>query len=403
MSASQREKAARGFGTRAVHAGERQAVPHRPAVVPIYQTAPFLFDDVAELDRTFAEPNPTGLYSRYANPTVRVVEEKIATLEGVEDAVAFASGMGAISGALSTFLRSGDRLLAAADVYGGTSAWLGWLAERHPEVRIERLPLGELASCLERTDETLRAVYFETPTNPVLTCGDIGRIARAAHSRGAVVIVDNTFATPVLQRPAEHGADLVVHSATKFLGGHSDLTAGLVAGPAGLIQQVRTTMLQGGACLDPHAAFLLGRGMKTLALRVERQSANAAHLVERLQGHRRVARVHYPGLDPVGRAQMRSGGALFAFDLAGGLEESGEAAARLVERLEVFQIMPSLGSIESGVILPRIASHRSLTVQQRAALGIAEGTVRVCCGIEDPEDLAADLEQALASLDGGGR
>jgi cystathionine beta-lyase/cystathionine gamma-synthase len=403
MSGSQRETAARGFGTRAVHAGERQAVPHRPAVVPIYQTAPFLCDDVAELDRTFAEPSPTGLYSRYANPTVRVVEEKIAALEGVDDAVAFASGMGAISGALSTLLRSGDRLLAAADVYGGTSAWLGWLAERHPEVRIERLPLGELASRLEQPlegAETFRAVYFETPTNPVLTCGDIGRIARAAHSRGAVVIVDNTFATPVLQRPAEHGADLVVHSATKFLGGHSDVTAGLVAGAAGLIQQVRTTMLQGGACLDPHAAFLLARGMKTLALRVERQSANAARLVERLQRHRRVARVHYPGLDPVGRAQMRSGGALFAFDLAGGLEESREAATRLVERLEVFQIIPSLGSIESSVILPRIASHRSLTVQQRAALGIGEGTVRVCCGIEDPEDLAADLEQALASLDG---
>jgi cystathionine beta-lyase/cystathionine gamma-synthase len=412
MSGSQRETAAaRGFGTRAVHAGERQAVPHRPAVVPIYQTAPFLFDDVAELDRTFAEPSPTGLYSRYANPTVRVVEEKIAALEGVEDAVAFASGMGAISGVLSTLLRSGDRLLAAADLYGGTSAWLGWLAERHPEIRIERRPLGELAPRLEQTDGTFRAVYFETPTNPVLTCGDIGRIARAAHARGntrgddrgAVVIVDNTFATPVLQRPAEHGADLVVHSATKFLGGHGDVTAGLAAGPADLIRQVRTTMLQGGACLDPHAAFLLARGMKTLALRVERQSANAARLVERLQGHPRATRVHYPGLDPVGRAQMRSGGALFAFDLAGSPEESGEAAARLVERLEVFQIIPSLGSIESGVILPRIASHRGLTAEQRAALGIGEGTVRVCCGIEDPEDLVADMEQALASLEDGDR
>jgi cystathionine beta-lyase/cystathionine gamma-synthase len=387
-------KTARGFGTRAVHSGERQDVPRRPAVVPIYQTAPFLFDGVAELDEAFGGSSHEALYSRYANPTVRVVEEKIAALEEVDDGVAFASGMAAISGTLLTLLRSGDRIVAAAALYGGTLAWLGALERHHPEVQVERVPLKELAGHLERSDEPLRVVYLETPTNPVLTCCDIRRVARAAHARGAAVVVDNTFATPVLQRPAALGADLVVHSATKFLGGHSDLTAGLVAGPAGLIEQVRASMVRSGACLDPHAAFLLARGMRTLALRVERQSYNATRLVEFLQGHPRVSRVHYPGLDPVGRAQMAAGGPMLAFDLDGGRD----AADRLAESLEVFQIIPSLGGVESGVLLPRIASHRDLTIEQRAALDIAEGTVRVSCGIEDADDLLADLERALATL-----
>ena len=390
MTESGKEKA-RGLGTRAVHAGERQEVPRRPAVVPIYQTAPFLFDDAAELEVGFTTSGYPGLYSRYSNPTVRVVEEKIAALEGCDDGVAFASGMAAITGTLSTFLRSGDRLLAAADIYGGTDAWLGWLADHHPEVAIERVDVRHLAEHLERADGTYRVVYFETPTNPVLTCCDIGRVARAAHARGALAVIDNTFASPVLQRPAELGADLVVHSATKFLAGHSDLTAGLVAGPADLIKPVRTTMIWGGACLDPHAAFLLARGMRTLALRVERQSQNAARLVELLSGHRRVLRIHYPGLDPIGRAQMKAGGAMLAFDLDGG----AEAAARLVDRLQVLQIIPSLGGVESGVSLPSATSHRLLTPEQRAEAGITDGTVRVSCGIEDADDLLADLEQAL--------
>jgi cystathionine beta-lyase/cystathionine gamma-synthase len=393
VSESRKEKA-RGLGTRAVHSGERQEVPRRPAVVPIYQTAPFLFEDAAELEVGFTTSGYPGLYSRYSNPTVRVVEEKIASLEGCEDGVAFASGMAAITGALSTLLRSGDRLLAAADIYGGTDAWLRWLAERHPEVTVERVAVRRLAEHLEAAGGAYRAVYFETPTNPVLACCDIARVARAAHTRGALVIIDNTFASPVLQRPAELGADLVVHSATKFLAGHSDVTAGLVAGPLDLIKRVRATMIWGGGCLDPHAAFLLARGMRTLALRVERQSQNAARLVELLSGHPRVLRVHYPGLDPIGRAQMKAGGPMLAFDLAGG----AEAAARLVDHLQVLQIIPSLGGVESGVSLPTATSHRLLTPEQREELGITDGTVRVSCGIEDAEDLLADLEQALAAV-----
>jgi len=391
-----------GAGTLAVHAGEVQALPRRPLVVPVYQTAPFAFSDTEELNAAFASPALTGIYSRYGNPTVRAVEEKIAALEGAEDGVAFSSGMAAVTATLSTLLRSGDRLLAAADLYGGTHAWLGWLAEHHPEIAIERVPTRDLAAHLEgragagRDGGVLQVVYFETPINPVLTCCDIARTARAAHALGARVVVDNTFASPVLQRPLELGADLALHSATKFLGGHSDVTAGLVAGPRALLDPIRELVHLGGGCLDPHAAFLVARGMKTVALRVERQSDNAARLVEALGRDPRVERVRYPGLDPIGRAQMKSGGAMFAFDLRGG----GAAAARLVDHLRVFQIYASLGGVESGMLLPAATSHRQMSPAERAAAGITEGTVRVSCGIEDCADLLADLEQALDAAAG---
>jgi cystathionine beta-lyase/cystathionine gamma-synthase len=399
MSGEERTAAERGLGTRAVHSGERQVPPRQPTVVPIYQTAPFLFASAEELNQAFAGSDLSGVYSRYTNPTVRVVEEKIAALEGSEDGVAFASGMAAISGTLSTLLSSGDRLIAAADLYGGTHGWLGLLGQRHPEIAVERVPSAELPAHLEqlgRQGERCAVVYFETPINPVLACCDIARTARAAHALGALVVVDNTFASPVLQRPLELGADVVVHSATKFLGGHSDVTAGLVAGSKRLLDGIRQTMILGGGCLDPHAAFLLARGMKTVALRVRRQSENASRLVALLAKDPRVDGVHYPELDPIGRAQMEGGGGMFAFEPHGG----ATAAARLIERLRVFQIYPSLGGVESGVLLPARTSHRQLTAEQRATMGIGEGTVRVSCGIEDFEDLRDDLLQALAAAGG---
>jgi cystathionine beta-lyase/cystathionine gamma-synthase len=385
-----------GAGTRAVHAGERQPVPRRPAAVPVYQTAPYLFEDADELAAAFAGGDLTGLYSRYANPTVRVVEEKLAALEGAEDAVAFASGMGAITATLGALLRSGERLLAADDVYGGTHAWLGWMAEHHPEVAVDRVPLARLVPTLEAgVPADTRVVYLETPSNPLLACGDVRRTAELAHRTGIKVVVDGTMASPAVQTPLALGADLVLHSATKFLAGHSDVTAGVVAGRRDDLAEIRRTMIWGGACLDPHAAFLVSRGMKTLDLRLERQAANAARLAAVLSRHPGVDRVRYPGLDPVGRAQMKNGGAMLAFDLKGG----GAAARALLARLRIFQIYPSLGGVESGVLLPAPTSHRQLTPAQRAELGITDGTVRVSCGIEDGDDLEADL---LGALDGGG-
>ncbi|HKI85701.1 MAG TPA: aminotransferase class I/II-fold pyridoxal phosphate-dependent enzyme [Thermoanaerobaculia bacterium] len=382
----------RGASTRAVHGGEEQLVPRAAAVVPIYQTAPFRFDSSAELVAAFAADEPGGLYSRYRNPTVRAVEEKLAALEGAEDAVAFASGTAAVAAALTSSLASGDHLILAADLYGGTRSLVERLRRRQPEISSEEVPLARLAERLgEGVPANTRAVLLETPSNPLLTSCNLDQVAELAKRAGSLLLVDNTFATPILQNPLVHGADLVIHSATKYLAGHSDVVAGLVAGGGNLIAQVRRSQIAEGACLDPHAAFLLGRGMKTLALRVERQSANAARLAEVLASHPQVTRLRYPGLDPVARAQMRAGGGMLAFDLAAG----AEGAHAFVDRLEIFKILPSLGGVESSVMLPTAASHRDLPPAERDALGISDATVRLSVGIEDGDDLEADLRQAL--------
>jgi len=394
--------AERGPSTRAVHAGEAAAPPsRRPAAVPIYQTAPWSFATAGELVEAFAGPGREALYSRYANPTVRVLEEKVAALEGAGDAVAFASGMGAISTTLATLLASGDRLLASADLYGGTDGWLRWLGERQPEVAVDREPLASLLDRLEAEAETARgdlaAVHLETPSNPLLACCDLRRAAELCRRLGERsgrrprLVVDGTMASPAVQLPLALGADLVIHSATKFLAGHSDVTAGVVAGDAETCEAIRRAMIVGGASLDPHAAFLVARGVKTLALRLDRQSANAARLAALAAAHPAVERVHYPGRDPVGRAQMSSGGAMLAIALAGG----APAAHALLDAFELIRIIPSLGGVETGAVLPAATSHRGLTPEARAARGITDGLVRLSCGIEDPEDLEADLRRAL--------
>jgi cystathionine beta-lyase/cystathionine gamma-synthase len=360
-------------------------------VTPIYQTAPFIFDSAEALIAGFDRPDKAGLYSRYANPTVRVVEEKLAALEGADGAVAFASGMAAISGTLGTLLESGDRLITATDLYGGTAGWLGWLVERHPSVEIESVALADLAERLESgVDERTRAVYLETPTNPLLRCCDLARMAAACEQLGVALVVDNTFATPVLQRPLTLGATHVVHSATKYLGGHSDLVAGIVAGSIGAMEAIRRTQRLGGACLDPHAAFLLARGMRTVALRVERQSKTAARLVGLLRRHESVTATYYPD-DETARQQMSGGGGMVAFEVVGGLS----AAERLLDALELFTIMASLGGVESSAVLVAVTSHKDLTPAERRSQGIDDGLIRLSIGIEDASDLEADLTQAL--------
>jgi cystathionine gamma-synthase/methionine-gamma-lyase len=380
------------LATRAVHAGEGIAAPRRPAGAAIYQTAPFVFTDTRELDRAFAAGGAEGVYSRQGNPTVRAAEEKLAALEEAEEAVAFASGLAAVAAVVTAHCASGDRVLASADLYGGTAAWLAWLGRRQPEIAVEVVALAELAPRLRDPEAPApRMVLVETPSNPLLACCDLAELAEAARARGALLAVDNTFATPILQNPLALGADLVLHSATKYLGGHSDVTGGFAAGPRELLAPVREVQVLGGGCLDPHAAFLLARGMKTLALRVERQSETAARLAGFLRERPGVLAVRYPGDDPVARRQMRAGGGMVAFEVDGGLP----AAAAVADRLEVFQIIPSLGGVESGVSLPALTSHRRLTPARRAELGIGDGLIRLSVGIEAYEDLEADLARAV--------
>lgn len=380
------------LATRAVHAGEGRRAPRRPAGTAVYLTAPFVFEDADELDRAFAEGGHTGVYSRQGNPTVRAAEEKLASLEGAEEAVAFSSGLAAMSAAVEAHVASGARILAAADLYGGTLARLEQLGRRQPEITVETVPSRDLAARLADEEAPApRLVIAETPSNPLLSCCDLAELAGAARRREALVVVDNTFATPALQNPLDLGVDLVVHSATKYLGGHSDTHGGFAAGSRELLEPVRETQILGGACLDPHAAFLLARGMQTLALRVERQSASAARLAELLRGRPGILDVRYPGDDPVGRRQMRAGGGMLTFEVEGGLP----AASAVANRLRVFHIIPSLGGVESGVSLPALTSHRRLTPARRAELGIGDGLLRLSVGIEGYEDLEADLVQAL--------
>ncbi len=380
------------MATRAVQAGEHRAPPHPPAVTPIYQTAPFFFDTAAQLTEGFERPDQAGLYTRYANPTVRGVEEKLAALEEGEEAVAFASGMAAISATLSTLLSEGDRIVVAADLYGGTSGWLSWLSEHFPSIELEVVALDALAQHVEAGfDPRTRAVYLETPTNPLLRCCDLPRIGAACRGAGVPLVVDNTFATPILQQPLKHGATYSVHSATKYLGGHSDVTAGLVAGSAEAMTPVRRLQRLAGGCLDPHAAFLLARGMQTLDVRVERQADNADRLATLLRGHAAVENTYYPD-DDLARRQMKSGGGMLSFDVAGGVE----AAHRVLDRLKLFRLMASLGGVESSAVLAAATSHKRLTPDEREALGIGDGLIRLSIGIEDGVDLEADLEQALA-------
>lgn len=400
----------RGLSTRAVHAGEAVERPAwRAAVVPIYQTAPWSFDSVAELEQAYAAERPGALYSRYGNPTVRAFEEKVAALEGADDAVAFASGMAAIATTLATLVRSGDRLLAAEELYGGTDGLLAWSAARQPEAAIERVPLARIVERLEAEAEgaaggartgaaaPLAAVFLETPSNPLLACCDLAAVAARcrrlgeAAGRPVPLVVDGTFAPPPVQQALRLGADLVVHSATKLLAGHGDVTAGVVAGAAEAIAAIRASMIVAGGCLDPHAAFLVSRGVKTLSLRLARQAENAERLARLAAAHPAVARVHWPGFDPVGRAQMASGGSMLALDLAGG----AAAVATFADALAVARIVPSLGGVETGVSIPARTSHRALDAHTRRARGIGDGLVRLSCGIEDGEDLEEDVERAL--------
>jgi cystathionine beta-lyase/cystathionine gamma-synthase len=381
-----------GLGTRLVHGARRPELNAGAVVPPIYQTSTYHYP--AE----YSEADGVGdvhMYTRGDNPTHEVAEELVRQAEGAEAALVFASGMGAISGTLLTFLKSGDGVVVLDDLYGGTRRLF---AELLPGlgVRVRWVRSDEPDDPARAVGGSARMVYLETPSNPLLRVHDLAAWAEAADRAGALLVVDNTFATPVNQNPLAHGADLVLHSATKYLGGHSDLVAGVVVGPSELVERVRAGTLNLGATLDPFAAFLLTRGLRTLALRVARQNENGARAVEALAAHPRVKRVDYPGRassddEAIARRQMRGRGGLLAVTVDGG----SEGARRFLHGLKFVHVASSLGGVESLASTPADTSHRHLTAEQRARLGIEAGTVRLALGIEEPEDLVRDLTEAL--------
>ncbi|HET9792857.1 MAG TPA: aminotransferase class I/II-fold pyridoxal phosphate-dependent enzyme [Thermoanaerobaculia bacterium] len=388
----------RELDTAAVRAGEDDATG--ALVDPIWQTAPFWFKDVAELERTALGERPDLFYSRYGNPTITGAERKMAALEGTEDAVLFSSGLSAIGVSLRALLSPGDHIVATEDLYGGTLLLFRdvFSAAGIAVSLVPTAPEPDFASAIR--PET-RLLYVETPTNPLVKIVDLAFVARTAKERGLLCAVDSTFGSPVLQRPAAAGFDLVLHSATKYLNGHADVTAGFACASFAAAARLRGARKMSGTVLDPHAAWLLTRGMKTVALRVRAQSANAMEIARRLASHPAVERVHYPGLpDHPGHAaaaRQMSGafGAMLAFDVRGG----APAARRPVEALRLIRRATSLGSVESTADLPAITSHSRAMIapERREALGIRESTIRLSVGAEDVRDIVADLEAALAA------
>jgi cystathionine beta-lyase/cystathionine gamma-synthase len=391
----QKKAAATRPATQAVHMGEKRHGIGGPVVTPIVQSATFTFESVAEMKRWAEGRSQVDIYTRYSNPTLRVAEAKLAALEGGEAAMVMASGMAAIASGLLTFLGSGDEVIATRQLYGGTYRLL---RDIFPRLGIKVHYVGSGLEGVEQlvTPRT-RVLYTETPTNPTLSIVDLRRAAALARRFGLISIVDNTFASPVLQRPLGLGFDLVCHSATKYLGGHSDIIAGAVVGRRRLLRKIWKTMIHLGGSLDPGAGYLLLRGIKTLPARVERQSATASALARFLEKHPRVARAHYPGLPShpqhrLARRQMSAFGGMLAFDLKGGLP----AARRFCQRIRVFLLAGSLGGVESLAVLPIYTSHHHMSRQELEAAGVTPGTVRLSVGLEDPADLLADLKQALA-------
>lgn len=379
----------RGLSTRAIHGHDLPETPGRPLVQPVVNATTFSFEDAAEFGRVMSEEEYGFLYSRLRNPTVEELNAVLADLEGAEAAQSFASGMGAITAALTTNLSPGDTLLCANQVYGTTFAFLqGRLA-----------PLGVEVVYLDVTDHAAweqpsRARYVETMANPGVPVADLEAIA--ATKGDGVLIVDNTFASPVLCRPIEHGADIVCESATKYLNGHHDVTAGVVAGSADIVARVREHMIETGANLDPFPAFLLRRGLKTLPLRVQRSSENALVIAQFLEEHAAVERVYYAGLESYPQHQLAARqldgfGGMLAFELSGG-RSAGEA---FMDRLQLCLRATSLGGVDTVVSHPASTSHRQFSEQHLAETGISPGLLRVSVGCEDAGDLVADLRQAL--------
>ncbi|MDB4949506.1 MAG: Cys/Met metabolism pyridoxal-phosphate-dependent protein [Gemmatimonadetes bacterium] len=377
-----------GPSTRAVHAGEPPARVGEPVVNPIVLSSTF-----------FSEPDGTGevRYARYGNaPNQIAVETRVAALEGAEDAVALGSGMGAMVCALLANLQAGDHVVATDAIYGGTRTLLSRELSR---LGIETTYVDYFSADWQSAvrPET-RVLLGETPSNPLLRVADPRPIADAAHAAGAVLIVDATFASPINLRPLEHGADLVMHSATKYLGGHSDVTGGIIAGSRERTEGVRARARVWGPMLDGHAAWLLERGMKTLAVRMERHNRNGGEVAAWAEAHPGIARVHYPGLashpdHETARRLLDGFGGMLGIELRGG----GPAAAHFVAALRLASLAPSLGGVETLVSEPRYTSHAAMTPEQRAANGLPDGFIRLSLGIEDAADIIADLDQALAA------
>jgi len=387
-----------GFATRAIHLGHDPRDHEGALTPPLHLTSTFAFESAEAGAETFAGTRAGHVYSRISNPTLDLLERRVASLEGAEAGLALASGMGAITAALWTLLAPGDEVIVDRTLYGCTFAFLHH-GLRKFGITVTHVDMTDPETLAAAMSARTRVVYFETPANPNMRLVDIAAIAKIAHAGGAQVIVDNTYATPYLTRPIALGADLVVHSATKYLGGHGDLVAGLIAGRAETVGEIRLVGMKDmtGAVMAPFNAMLVLRGLKTLALRMDRHCASAATVARWLEARAEVARVQYPGLESFGQhalacRQMAQPGAMIAFELKGGLE----AGRSLMDGLRMIARAVSLGDAETLIQHPASMTHSTYTPEERAAHDIGDGLIRLSVGLEDVDDILADLDRAFS-------
>ena len=381
--------------TKAVRGAADLEKKNGPMSTPIYQTSTF---EVSDNDEQLRATHTDQFYTRYGNPTNTVAEKTIAELEGMDAALTFASGMGAITTTLMALLKSGDHIVAQRDIYGGANKFLSlWL----PKMGIQTtfVDTTEYEQHARAIRPNTKLLYLESPTNPTLRVVDFKKAAAIAREHKLLSMIDATFGTPINQHPAEFGIDLVMHSGTKYLAGHSDLVCGVVAGRHEVMKKIWETRTTLGNCMDPHASWMLVRGLKTLAVRVARQNDNALRVAEFLSEHVKVRSVHYPFLKShpqyaVARQQMSGGGGIVTFEVDG----TGEGARRASEAMRLFTLAPSLGSVESLVSIPVLTSHAMIPTEERAKMGVTEQMIRLSVGIENADDLIADLEHALHAV-----
>jgi len=384
-----------GISTAAVHAGEPRRKPGNALATPIMQTATYTFADTQELRDHFELRIEREEYGRYGNPTQRIAERKLAALEGAEDCLLFASGMAAITTTLFAMLSRGAHVVITDDSYRRTRQFLHQILHRFG-IEASTVPAGDYEAIDDVIRPTTRILISESPTNPYNRVLDLERVAEIGRRHRVKTIIDATFATPYNQRPLEFGIDLVLHSATKYLAGHNDLLAGAVLGSEEMVEAIRGLQGITGAVVDPFAAYLLVRGLKTFALRIERQNANGQALAEFLAGHPKVTAVHYAGLPThpqhdVARRQMKGFGGVVSFEVAGDLD----TASRVVDACRIPRIAPSLGGVESLIEQPALMSFYELTTEERLQVGIKDNLIRYSVGIEDAPDLIADIAAAL--------
>lgn len=384
--------------TKAIHSGKNNDDPHGALVAPLYQSATFAFANTAEGSARFAGEQSGYIYSRLGNPTVHELEQRVAALEEMPAGAATATGMGAVSAAMLAFVRHGDHVVVSDAIYGCSFALFSDLFSRFG-IAVDFVDMADLAATRAAMRETTKLVFMETPANPHLKVLDIAAISAIAHEFGARAVVDNTFMTPLLQQPVKQGADLIIHSATKYLNGHGDVVAGIICGSDEDIQLIKgTTLKDMGATISPHDAWLILRGLKTLDVRMERHCRNALRVADYLASHPQVERLYFPGCaDHPAQAlmgtQMHGAGAVIAFELYG----DADGARALLDNLRLITIAVSLGDAETLIQHPASMTHSPYTAEARAQAGISDTLIRISVGLEAVEDIIADLDQALVA------